>query len=465
MNLNNLKIVHKGLDNNIVNSSAVMVLKKPGDINIVNISDYLSQYAIEETRKAELVSRDGNGINRYLLEDNDLKEFNLMIFVCNKFSILDEIEPSSYGVLGYLELPKMGVKELDPTLEIKLNFNYVPVGEQTELEVDLSNDPEYKIKDYYTKDKSSTEEMLEKNSIHNYGIDLVNSDVSRPNSITYIPNGILSDGNIYEIPRLKVDTSDIVSHLIDTTYISYNNNEYVTYEFDDVKYLRNETLATNNTLSDLTNPETIRLDYEVQYKNTILMPDWIAWKVNNWKYVSADYFRSQGFTKISEVAADPNIVSVQSDLAIGIDRVSNDINMIFSNPSQDEWFYQSKLNYLLHSNEYLQVKYTDYTVVEHNLRFYIIKERSEGRESYTVVDYKGNKRLNFVYYKLLIDGSCILKIDGRLMHFSEDLTNFTTLGKREDIYKVYPGATPLIIESSGLDISKAVILRDRIQII
>lgn len=473
MSLINLSMIHSGLDSVIRRSNAVVVNRRPGEVSLLNITEYLRQYDNSEIRRAELIETSELG-SKYKLENAGPITFNLMIFVNEMFTLEDENIAQNYLGIGYIQMPTLGSEKLNPEIYLDIEWNIIDNEASIHFTSDLHSTPDVLLNNY-TEPKGSPFgdfDMMSKSDSGSYGINFVPSTENTPSGITFVPQGILNDNTLHKVPLIDIDCSDFPEEVfvMDTTYINYRSKEWVEFLMSDgSKLLRNVTDYPAEPLLDtpydaLTNTWKVELEPTIK---SLLTPDRVLWKSGNrWRSISSEDYHSNGYTKLSDIE-----VTVESfkehpiNLAAGIDRFSDEINVIFSDRTKvDDWFLQSKYSTILSRSNYVNSLVFKYIVREHNNRFFVITETSNSYSTEFILDHLGNRLSGATYYKLLIDGSLFCKVGEELRYYETDFREAHIMKNTSEIYGIYPSLySKNILNNSPIDFKKFILVRDRFQ--
>lgn len=468
MTITNPSLIYSGLSSNIKESCAVVVRKLPGEVNLNNISNYLSNYDPVNIRRAELIELE-EGRSKYKLDEPLPVTFDLLIFVNEIFSLNDPNISNTYLGIGYINLPTLGSDNLDPDIYLDLSWNEIDSTADINFTSELTNEPTLELVNYESKNNIESHiTMVNKNDLNNYGIKYLPSTESDSQGITNVNKGIISSNKFYEVPNIGIKVVNENINIIDTTYINYKSNEWVEIlNSDGSKYMRNLTKYPKGVLMNTPydpSTETWRVE-EVPGIVTILTPDKITWKSSNkWRSIDYNDYKDNNYTKVTDIEFDiESFMEYPTNLVPGIDRISNDVNLVFSDISkQDKWYLQSKLTKIISNQIYLNSNSFKYYILEHNIRFYIGMEISNLGTSSFIIDYKGNRLNGFTYYKLLIDGSFIGKIGSEVRYYENDLSDYLVINSYDDLYNVYPSLySDKILSSSPINPRELVLVRDR----
>lgn len=462
-----LNLDYAGLDYLVRESCAVVVKKLPGEVNLRNITHYLSSYENEDIRRAELIEYT-DVRSKYKLETTNPVTFNLIIFVNEIFSLFDENKANAYLGVGYILLPTLGSEKLNPEIYLDINWNIIKSTASIHFTPDLSSEPEILLSEYEKSSIGNNQTMVNKSELKDYGINFLPSTTSNISSVMNIPQGILSNNRLYKISNLEITVAEEESIILDTSYFSYLDNEWIEFKMmDGSRYMSNVTKYPVMEIRDLKyTPSTetwrIKNDFELE---SIITPDKVLWKSGNkWRSVEVSEYLESEYTDVSELN---NTMTTFKEFPLhilpGVDRVSTNINLVFSDKAASKnWYLQSTYSNVLQRNTYLNSLVYKYNLIEHNGKFMYINESSNLTSSHFIADYQGNRLNGATYHKLLVDGSLICKVRGYIRYYETDLRSYVILSDLLDFYKIYPSLySKELINSSPINIKSLILVRDR----
>jgi hypothetical protein len=124
----NLNVVYTGGSNTLMYSDIVVVRKKPGPLNVNNISDYLLTYEVSEIKEGKLRPMSPGAVDFYIYDLNDNKPmtYDLLIYVSTPVSLDGTGLPSNQlEGIGYIELTEIGLATPDTHEIIKIQYNLI----------------------------------------------------------------------------------------------------------------------------------------------------------------------------------------------------------------------------------------------------------------------------------------------------------------------------------------------------
>jgi hypothetical protein len=467
----NYSMISIGFPSVLITSNIVLVKKKTWDLRESSLSSYLSIYSKEEVKRAKLISSINN-TNTYELESSGTDLYDLILFVKDDFNLnITEFEPSYYTCIGAVEIPQIGIQREETSEKVIIDFTLgetflskdTGAAEIVNIEFISSN---------YTSDKLGKRGASSLTKMEEY-FPKVEKPVTRSldsKSISYVPNGVMYKNKIFFKQDLGLDFSsfgDIKSY----QSISHKGNEYIRLENTNGDIvLRNVTFSNTGAVTLITSEYNVVVESSSIYTH-LVNPDYIV-RVNpvnlQSTYIKTDYYSSNSLTSVPEIDSvdhGDEVESTRSLVEWGTDISDFNVSTIYSLPTSEDWFLQSK--YLKFIKSVVTQDIYDYAMECHNGSIFIIKRYFKGSSKvmdYLAIDYEGRKKVITKEYLLDIDGILIVKLDnGSHVAYKGDLSQELYLESTYDLYTLFPSGTEMIWNTQNLDLSKILLIRDRFQ--
>jgi hypothetical protein len=428
----NLNVVYTGGSNTLMYSDIVVVRKKPGPLNVNNISDYLLTYEVSEIKEGKLRPTSPGAVDFFIYDLNDNKPmtYDLLIYVSTPVSLDGTGLPSNQlEGIGYIELTEIGLATPDTHEIIKIQYNLIEgVDYNTRLVLDYTqgivNNFNYLTEESNSDFRSYRKSYISKNI--NLSPELVSTIETYGSNKTVAPTykGYIYDKDYYELESLDLDLLYGVNQ-ITSFRVQFHKGDY----WLEVNYSNKETILHNissvpksmTPLIDLANDPSVSTTKLVNWQfatSIYINPTNTCYRSNplgTWYLTKTDYSPTD---KLNNVYRD----RLNSDLSPGLIVGNYNSKFVFSREGNTivDWCLNKEVRDRLKSlNTYATNTNTAFTVWENSpLKSYKLLETD--LETFVIQEYNSTANLIKVYFP-----------DKTTYTFNSTNTKFKILGNGE----------------------------------
>lgn len=263
----NLNVISTGSSHTLMNSNCVVVKRKPGPLNVNNLSDYLSTYDPQDIKEGKLRSVEGN-VYIYDLNDYKVTKYDLLLFVAGVTDLGPTADSTQMEGIGYIELTLIGLEDPEVHEVIKLVYEVIARDEiEAKLELDYS-ECEMNNNYYVSKASNGKYRTYSRDKIDSmqWGAKLVSSIESFSHTKRIAPShkGYIYDGDYYEMETLDLDLS-YGNNLITKLRVQSWNGDY----WLEINYSNKETILHNISSVPKSSTPLIEMSYDPLIETTI----------------------------------------------------------------------------------------------------------------------------------------------------------------------------------------------------